>query len=568
MFLTDQRNLKLGDFGTATNLAKTIKSVEKMTGTPLYFAPEIVKGAHHSFKADVWSLGVVFYHLLALEYPFYDTSFGGLLGKICDAEPPILPSVYSQELRDFVMSFLVKNETDRPEMEDVCRSEWFLKAIEKFPEEQDKFTQFRPQMNIRITENFLQREFDAIRVFRCSEDQSNILKNSLGYFPSNGKSFFDIFQSNVGGDADSRRTSRLLSRFARQPDGSQNWNDLSQDESQLVEEDELEFKFGMRELKANDNSKKSTNVTDQGVQISFRGNTGVDWKCEPVMQIIQQAGNLTTTGKCFSAVNPSLIDLKQSNVKSAQFPFTQTGSEKFHEYGSKTGRCMGQGSPALAGSPKTFLDRANAGTIGRSEKIRPWNPTSYLPKQKSEVSRLAIKNKPKLPKQKSAEQKQFENKLETLVPETPILNKAQPKKGLKNSPSSPHIYTLSPNPLVQKQSKFKHESNLSKYRKSSKLGLKSSSSAKLEFNPTSQLATDRSQTKNTNEDKKSTKLDKKLIEAIVDLGSIALHKRIGELKAQNASAFEYSMADEWELQLTHCMVEKMRAALINVLVEQ
>lgn len=256
IFLTEKGDLKVGDFGTATNLARTVKSVNAMTGTPLFFAPEIIQGSPHSFKADVWALGVVFYQLLALQYPFYDTNFSLLLTKILEREPEPLPDTYPVDMRQFVSSFLVKDEAQRPDMAQICSSPWFLDALERFPEEKAKCDHFRPQMRIRITENFLQREFDAIRVFRFSEDQSSAGSGSFR-FSSNNNSFINIFQSNMEG-ADLKRTEKMLSKFARMAQELDNSRDFS-DESELLDDDEF--------AKDQRTTKKSTSDTDKGVQI-------------------------------------------------------------------------------------------------------------------------------------------------------------------------------------------------------------------------------------------------------------------------------------------------------------
>jgi NIMA (never in mitosis gene a)-related kinase 1/4/5 len=41
-----------------------------MVGTPYYLPPEILNSSPYSFKADIWSLGVILYELCALKPPF------------------------------------------------------------------------------------------------------------------------------------------------------------------------------------------------------------------------------------------------------------------------------------------------------------------------------------------------------------------------------------------------------------------------------------------------------------------------------------------------------------------
>lgn len=57
--------VKLCDFGLATHLAHPDEEHFTLCGTPNYIAPEIVEQkASHSYSADIWSLGCLFYTLV------------------------------------------------------------------------------------------------------------------------------------------------------------------------------------------------------------------------------------------------------------------------------------------------------------------------------------------------------------------------------------------------------------------------------------------------------------------------------------------------------------------------
>ena len=59
---------KLIDFGLSTKY-HTIEK-EKVAGTPLYMAPEIIRGDEYNQSCDSWSLGVILYILLVGYAPF------------------------------------------------------------------------------------------------------------------------------------------------------------------------------------------------------------------------------------------------------------------------------------------------------------------------------------------------------------------------------------------------------------------------------------------------------------------------------------------------------------------
>lgn len=53
--------VKLGDFGFCKSLSNDTDMTSTMLGSPIYMAPEILKGENYTSKADVWSLGVVLF---------------------------------------------------------------------------------------------------------------------------------------------------------------------------------------------------------------------------------------------------------------------------------------------------------------------------------------------------------------------------------------------------------------------------------------------------------------------------------------------------------------------------
>ena len=84
IFMTKSGFCKLGDFGIAKTLNNTRENARTMVGTPYYIPPELIEGQPYSFKADIWSLGIILYELCALKPPFQADSLHFLYSFPCD----------------------------------------------------------------------------------------------------------------------------------------------------------------------------------------------------------------------------------------------------------------------------------------------------------------------------------------------------------------------------------------------------------------------------------------------------------------------------------------------------
>lgn len=70
ILLTEDRRVKLTDFGIARFGTSNLTHDGQLLGTPNYMAPEQIRGEAADHRADVFSLGVVLYEMLTGEKPF------------------------------------------------------------------------------------------------------------------------------------------------------------------------------------------------------------------------------------------------------------------------------------------------------------------------------------------------------------------------------------------------------------------------------------------------------------------------------------------------------------------
>lgn len=91
ILLTEDGTPKLADFGVA-RLSEGTRMTRSGTqvGTPYYMAPEAWEGKTLDAQADIWSLGIVLYEMLAGQVPFGGDTGAAVMNKVLTASPPDL----------------------------------------------------------------------------------------------------------------------------------------------------------------------------------------------------------------------------------------------------------------------------------------------------------------------------------------------------------------------------------------------------------------------------------------------------------------------------------------------
>lgn len=112
LLLTNDMNIKIADFGLATQLRMPHEKHYTMCGTPNYISPEIATRSAHGLESDVWSLGCMFYTLLVGKPPFDTDTVKNTLNKVVLADYE-MPAFLSREAQDLIYKLLRKNPADR-----------------------------------------------------------------------------------------------------------------------------------------------------------------------------------------------------------------------------------------------------------------------------------------------------------------------------------------------------------------------------------------------------------------------------------------------------------------------
>lgn len=132
MLLDTDGNLKISDFGFSTlNIGDAdgdgnarAELLHTTCGTPNYVAPEVLgKDGYDGKKADVWSIGVILYVLLAGYLPFDENTMAALFQKIKNADFEY-PDWFSSEARDLLSKILVPDPHSRAKLSELKNHPW------------------------------------------------------------------------------------------------------------------------------------------------------------------------------------------------------------------------------------------------------------------------------------------------------------------------------------------------------------------------------------------------------------------------------------------------------------
>ncbi len=118
VWLTEEGDAKLGDFGLAVALDRSRVTMEgMMVGTVAYMPPEQALGRQADARSDLYSLGCVLYECLTGRPPFAGDDPTAIISQHINTTP-VAPSWHTEhcppDLEEIVLSLLAKDPDERP----------------------------------------------------------------------------------------------------------------------------------------------------------------------------------------------------------------------------------------------------------------------------------------------------------------------------------------------------------------------------------------------------------------------------------------------------------------------
>ncbi|OXU23422.1 hypothetical protein TSAR_006105 [Trichomalopsis sarcophagae] len=129
LLLTRDMQVKIADFGLATQLSRPDEKHMTMCGTPNFISPEVATRSSHGLEVDVWSLGCMLYTLLVGKPPFDTDAVKSTLTRVVMADY-VMPSHLSDNAKDLIEKLLKKNPKDRIRLRDIIKHP-FITSLEK-----------------------------------------------------------------------------------------------------------------------------------------------------------------------------------------------------------------------------------------------------------------------------------------------------------------------------------------------------------------------------------------------------------------------------------------------------
>ncbi|XP_015516563.2 serine/threonine-protein kinase polo [Neodiprion pinetum] len=128
LFLDDELQVKIGDFGLATKLEHDGERKKTLCGTPNYIAPEILMKSGHSYEVDIWSIGCIMYTLLVGKPPFETSSLRETYARIKQVQYKT-PAFLSKAAMNMIANMLQGNPTKRPSVNKLIKDVFFTSGF-------------------------------------------------------------------------------------------------------------------------------------------------------------------------------------------------------------------------------------------------------------------------------------------------------------------------------------------------------------------------------------------------------------------------------------------------------
>lgn len=195
-------DVKIADFGLSKIVGEGLSEARSTVGSPRYMAPEVLAKGAHDFRADLWSLGIMAFVLLAGRFPCDGASAKVEQATLNDAVGKLPVSKNAQKA---VLGLLQLQPDDRLTIDQLCSHPWYASDGHA---KIDKRLVVEREDGGAVAKSSVQRENSGAAASRSADDCPKRLRISPpspepDFFGAQEKmAFDDAFGTWNGGDQD------------------------------------------------------------------------------------------------------------------------------------------------------------------------------------------------------------------------------------------------------------------------------------------------------------------------------------------------------------------------------
>ncbi|CAD8195863.1 unnamed protein product [Paramecium octaurelia] len=125
ILMNKKGEIKIADFGFATQLTAERQHRKSVVGTPAWMSPELILKQDYDEKVDIWSVGIIAIELAQGEPPYLRVPPLKAMYSITANDPPRLPIKFSKQFQEFIEKVLDKNSKTRLTAEEALQLPFF-----------------------------------------------------------------------------------------------------------------------------------------------------------------------------------------------------------------------------------------------------------------------------------------------------------------------------------------------------------------------------------------------------------------------------------------------------------
>lgn len=189
--------LKITDFGLSKIADESTRTMSfKNGGTPLYIAPEAWNNEKNTTQMDIYSMGIVFYELATLEYP-YSIPLGGDVfecKKMHLYKSAQNPSALNEELSPRIVSIIIKM-IEKPKKNRFRSWDEIISALEENPPMDDDISKYVSKAITLQNAEELKKQQEKAEQERERQEKTDFIEFVYSQFKNNVLSLIHEFAS-------------------------------------------------------------------------------------------------------------------------------------------------------------------------------------------------------------------------------------------------------------------------------------------------------------------------------------------------------------------------------------